>query len=256
MSGILPAVQKTATLRDALEEMRRRGLYHLLVLDGDEVVGVLSVVDAARALVEKLEAAGDVERVDAVRSFFEERVENVSTRPVIVVEEGVGLRDAARIMHSHRIGCLPVIRGDEVTGAICEPDVVKALAESGDRRPVYDHATRRVVYVEPGATLLEALGVMTEGGFRRLPLVERGAVVGVATVHTLLEPLLDDPSLLFHEVRRFARRPVFVDAWSPVSEAAGRILESGVGAVLLEVGGVLAGIFTERDAVRVYALGA
>ncbi len=244
-----------ASIRDALAEMKKHRLYHLLVTRGNEVVGVFSVVDAMRTLVSKLEAAGDVERVDAVRSFFQERIENVATRPVIVVEEGVDLRDAARIMHSHGIGCLPTVRGEEVVGAICEPDIVKALAGSGRRDPVYRFATRRVVYVEPGALVMEALGVMAEGGFRRLPIVENGAVRGITTVHVIMERLVDDPRLLYENVSRVAREARLVKPGVGVSEAAREILESGIGAILLAEDGRVAGIFTERDAVRVYALG-
>ena len=208
-----------------------------------------------RTLVSKLEAAGDVERIDALKSFFDEKVENVSTRPVIVVEEGIGLRDAARIMHSHGIGCLPTVRGEEVVGAICEPDIVAALAESNLRDPVYRFSTRRVVYVEPSALVMEALGVMAEGGFRRLPIVEDGAVKGLTTVHILMEKLVEEPRLLYEDVSRAMVAARLVGPDAPVSRAAREVLESHVGAVLLEAGGKLAGIFTERDAVRVYALG-
>ncbi len=250
---LLPAVQKSATLREALEVMRETRLYHILVLDGDEVTGILSVVDALRALVEKLEAAGDVERVGALRSFFEERVERVSTRPVIVVEEGVSLRDAARIMHHHRIGCLPVIRGERVVSAICEPVIAEALAREGRRDPVYHHATRRVVYVEAESPLMEALGVMAEGGFRRLPVTERGVLSGLLTAPLAMTRLLEDPALLYREVREAAAEPPVLDPWVSVSEAAGVVAGNGLGAVVLVEAGSLAGIFTERDAVRVYA---
>ena len=237
-----------------MAEMRRHKLYHLLVTRGENVVGVFSVVDAMRSLVSKLEAAGDVERIDAVKSFFNERVENVSTRPVIVVDEGVSLKDAARIMHNHGIGCLPTVRGEEVVGAICEPDIVEALAEARIEDPVYMFSTRRVVYAEPTALVMEALGVMAEGGFRRLPVIEDGRVKGITTVHLLMEGLLEDPKLLYREVTRAMTDARLVEPETPVSLAAREILASSIGAVLVARERI-AGIFTERDAVRVYGLG-
>ncbi|AEM38436.1 putative signal transduction protein with CBS domains [Pyrolobus fumarii 1A] len=250
---MLPAVEADARIADAIRVMREYGLYHVLVTSGERVEGILSVVDAARSFMEKLEAAGDVERVDAVRRFFEERVSRLATRPVIVVEEGVSMRDAARIMHSHRIGCLPVVKDDVVTRAICEPDVVRALVEEGRRDPVYRHATRRLVYVEYEATIMEALGVIVEGGFRRLPVLARGALAGITTVHMLMEALVANPKMLYEQVGRVMKPAVTVDLWTPVYKAAEEVLRSNVGAVILVEGGTLAGIFTERDAVRVYA---
>ena len=251
----LPAVPKSASIREALEAMRERGLYHVLVLEEDgSVAGIVSVVDMARRLVEDLEAAGDVERVDAVRRFLETRVEDIETRPVIIADADITLRDAARIMYSRGIGCLPLSRDDTIVGAVCEPDVVAALAEEPLRDPVYNHSTRRLVYAEDSDTVWEALGVMTEGGFRRLPVLARGALAGVTTIHMLVKAVTENPEALYESIApRHLREATTIDPRDPVPQAAARILVSGVGAVLLTVGGVPAGIFTERDAVRVYA---
>ncbi len=252
---ILPAVPRTASIREALETMRRMSLYHLLVLDDDgSVAGIVSVVDAARRLVEDLEASGEVERVNAVKRFLETRVEDIETRPVVIVDEGVGLRDAARIMSARGIGCLPVTRGNTVIDAICEPDIVAALAEQPLQDPVYNYSTRRLVYAEARDTLWEALGVMVEGGFRRLPVTANGRLAGITTIHVLIEAIIEDPNNIYEEISpRHAREATTVDPLEPVNRAAAKILVSGVGAVILAVGGVPAGIFTERDAVRAYA---
>ena len=37
--------------------------------------------------------------------------------------------DAARLMSEHKIGCLPVVEGDELVGILTEADFVKAQVE-------------------------------------------------------------------------------------------------------------------------------
>src|SRR5690606_3353007 len=49
--------------------------------------------------------------------------------PVIAVDENCSLAGAANIMLKHRIGALPIVRGEELVGIITETDIFRAFVE-------------------------------------------------------------------------------------------------------------------------------
>lgn len=57
-------------------------------------------------------------------------VEEAMTRRVITVEEDCPLEEAARILIDHKIGCLPVMRGDQLIGIITESDIFRAMTDA------------------------------------------------------------------------------------------------------------------------------
>jgi acetoin utilization protein AcuB len=57
-------------------------------------------------------------------------VEEAMTRRVITVPEDYPLEDAACILIDHKIGCLPVTRGDQLIGIITESDILQAMTDA------------------------------------------------------------------------------------------------------------------------------
>ena len=63
-------------------------------------------------------------------------VERVMTTDVVTVREDTPLEEAARIMADHRIGGLPVVRGEAVVGMITQTDLFQVFLEMlGARDP-------------------------------------------------------------------------------------------------------------------------
>ena len=63
-------------------------------------------------------------------------VKEIMKENVITTTENTPLEEAARIMADKKIGCLPVIRNDEVVGIITETDLFKIFLElMGAREP-------------------------------------------------------------------------------------------------------------------------
>ncbi len=57
-------------------------------------------------------------------------IHDVMTKHVITVGEDCPLEEAARIMIDHKIGSLPVKRGEQLVGIITETDVFKVMVEA------------------------------------------------------------------------------------------------------------------------------
>lgn len=105
----------------AWTRMRRRGIRHLVVMDGDQLAGVISERDlGGRAGVRHREG-----RV----------VRDLMTRRVASAEPETTLSDAADQMREQLIGSLPVLDGDRLVGIVTATDVFEALG-SEDMGPL------------------------------------------------------------------------------------------------------------------------
>ncbi len=63
-------------------------------------------------------------------------VRDAMIRKVQTVTEDVPIEDAAHIMYSNKIGCLPVVRGDRLAGIITDTDLMRTMMELlGARQP-------------------------------------------------------------------------------------------------------------------------
>ena len=102
------SVQPSDTLADARRELRDHRIHHLLVMDANRVVGLLSYRD----LIGKNE---------------EQQVDAVMSRDVCTVEPWDTLKAAAEMMLGRTHGCLPVIESGRVTGIITTTDLLRAV---------------------------------------------------------------------------------------------------------------------------------
>ncbi|HET7453592.1 MAG TPA: CBS and ACT domain-containing protein [Thermoanaerobaculia bacterium] len=117
MSSPVAAVSPDTTLEDCYRAMRERDIRHLVVRDGDRVLGVVTDRDlrlATSVLAPRPFAPGS--RVDSVMVRDPE-----TARPEDPVE------DAARVMRERKIGCLPVIEAGRAVGIVTSIDLLDAL---------------------------------------------------------------------------------------------------------------------------------
>ena len=109
------SIAPDATVYDALELMADKNIGAVLVMDGENLVGILSERDYARKVILKARFSRDT----LVREIMTEKV--VCVRPDQSVEECMALMTDKRIRH------LPVAEGSKVIGVISIGDAVKAV---------------------------------------------------------------------------------------------------------------------------------
>jgi CBS domain-containing protein len=143
------------------------------------------------------------------------RIEEVMTRDVVTVRPETSVQAAAKLMLDHRISGLPVI--DEhrsLLGIISEGDLIlrQRSWRSRSNRPwwrrffddpealvaeyrkvagttVGEVMTRRVVSISPVYGIETAASILHARGFRRLPVVYEGKLVGIITRGDLVRVL-------------------------------------------------------------------
>jgi len=104
-----------AMVYEALKLMAEKGVGALVVLEADQVVGIISERDYAR----KVSLQGKSDRTTPVREIMTSKV--VYIRPEQSVEECMALMTDKHIRH------LPVLEAGRLVGVISIGDVVKAV---------------------------------------------------------------------------------------------------------------------------------
>jgi acetoin utilization protein AcuB len=176
MQTKLFTVTPETTLAEALRLTGQRGIRHLPVLDGDQLVGILSDRDLKRA------TASSAARLEAHEATLSRRlrVDDAMTRTVITIGPTHAIETAACLMIQERIGALPVTDGDRLVGLVTETDVLRLFvramgaSEPSSRLDIVlgnrPHALAEVVHVveTAGAEISSLMTLASEGGFKEV----------------------------------------------------------------------------------------
>ncbi len=104
----------------AIRTMADRYVGALLVMRGDELVGIVSERDYARKIILKGRASGDTP------------VRDIMTSPVITIGPADTVETCMRLCTDSRVRHLPVVENGKVVGVVSIGDLVKAvISEQG-----------------------------------------------------------------------------------------------------------------------------
>ena len=98
---------------------------HMPVVTGGTLVGVVTERDLLRASLSALSGAGSLER----RAFLHAvEISRVMSHPPITIHPDASVEEAALMMAERKIGCLPVVEGEELVGMVTETDLLRYFA--------------------------------------------------------------------------------------------------------------------------------
>jgi CBS domain-containing protein len=115
------------------------------------------------------------------------------SRDLLSAPADLALTEAAAQMCDKDVGAMLVLDDERLIGILTERDVLRAVGQSaGDDARVGDWMTRDPDTIEPDETTQHAAVLMIHGGFRHLPVVEAGRVVGMLSIRDLMRLVLED----------------------------------------------------------------
>ena len=97
---------------------------HLPVLEEGRVVGVVSQRDLFRSALAVALGYGERAQKTLLKTL---RVKEVMSEPAITISAEATIREAARLMVEHKIGCLPVVEGSTLVGIVTETDILRYI---------------------------------------------------------------------------------------------------------------------------------
>jgi len=103
------------TVFNALQLMADKGIGALLVMEGKQIVGIITERDYAR----KIALKGRTSVLTAVR--------DVMTSAVMFVKPSQTSEECMALMTDHRLRHLPVVEGERLLGLVSIGDLVKAI---------------------------------------------------------------------------------------------------------------------------------
>lgn len=140
-------------------------------------------------------------------------VSQVMSTPVLSAGRDATVAEAAREMRARRVGCV-VVLGEEpggIAGVFTERDMVMRVVGAGRdpaRTPLGDVMTTEVATVDADLPVAKASELVNTRGFRHVPVVAGGRLVGVISMRDLfrlrlrrMELLLDQEVRALHEAQ-------------------------------------------------------
>jgi CBS domain-containing protein len=115
------------------------------------------------------------------------------SRDLLTVEPELPVTEVAKRMVAKDVGAVLVYEGGKLCGILTERDVLRAVADGIDERTlVRDRMTPNPETLDADDTTDHAAVLMIHGGFRHLPVMEAGEVVGVLSIRDLMRIVLED----------------------------------------------------------------
>lgn len=116
-------------------------------------------------------------------------VREVMSTELVTVKPSALMIEAAGVMSAASVGSALVLEEGSLVGIFTERDIMRALertrADAARVSPVSVAMTRDPITIGPDASVGEALDLMLDGGFRHLPVLDAGTLLGVVSMRDL-----------------------------------------------------------------------
>jgi len=259
----------TTPIYGAIQTMTRAGFRRIPITDAGTkaLEGIITATDIVNYLGGGKKFEIIERRYDG--NFFKainEPVILLMTQNVVSINVSAKISDAIELMREKNLGGLPVVDDEKrVKAIITERDIVNLFADKISNVTVSQIMSERVVTALPRTTLFEAERTMVMQGFRRLPVIADGKVVGIITAMDIVRffgsgkvfkylqsktimQILNTPAV------EIATKEVFTIASNvDVGQASKMMREKNIGAMPVVEKGRIVGMVTERDFFKMIA---
>ncbi len=129
-------------------------------------------------------------------SFLCQSVSRIEPATPVTLEESATLHEAILKLKSFKIGCIVIVDAHgAVSGILSERDIVlKTLEPVVDFKKalVTSYMTKDPVCEGPDATLAYVLNLMSQGGFRHIPIVDGDRKpIGIISVKNIVDKIVE-----------------------------------------------------------------
>ncbi|MBO8159947.1 CBS domain-containing protein [Thermosyntropha sp.] len=114
---------------------------------------------------------------------------DIMSTPVKTIPASFTMEEAFRLMLRYGHTGMPVVDGDKIIGVISRRDVDKARMHDLGHVPVKGFMTTDVITASPDTPVAQIQEIMVEKDIGRLPIVEKGRLVGIVSRTDILRTL-------------------------------------------------------------------
>ena len=114
-----------AMVREIFDNLK---FHHLLVVESNKLVGVVSDRDLLKALSPNL---GSISATSKDEATLNKRVHQIMTSKLVTLQPDAEISDAVNLFNTHRISCIPVVDNEFMPlGIVSWRDILRAVAAS------------------------------------------------------------------------------------------------------------------------------
>ncbi len=114
------SIKPDATVYEAIAEMDNRSVGALLVMEGEQLLGIISERDYTRKIVLKQKSSRTTKVLD------------IMTQDIFCAQKEESIDKCMRLMHKHAFRHLPILDGKTVIGMLTVKDVLGSLLSEKD----------------------------------------------------------------------------------------------------------------------------
>ena len=133
MTTELCVLGREACLIDIQELMRKKNIRHIPIVDTGELLGIVSQRD--------LLSATPVSSENQTNVYSDTLVVDIMRSGVETVEPSTSARSAALLLERHKIGCLPVVEGNQLVGIVTSSDFIAVAVNLMEQMEVLEGAS-------------------------------------------------------------------------------------------------------------------
>ncbi len=256
-------IPPTTTIISAIKTMTEKGFRHIPVTDAgtNRLEGMVTSVDVidflgggSKNLLIENHYKGNL--LAAVNASVKEIMQNEADS----ISDGAAIDEAVSKMLDNISGGLPVVDSEGHVRAICtEKDFLRFSGGVMTSKRVAHYMTRKVKSVATDTSIGAVTKMMIDNGFRRVPVVDKGNIIGMVTASDIMHFLGSGDA--FHRLMTgnvhealnepvsslIAKEPVSINKDADMGSAAHLMLDNNIGSLPVMDNGELAGILTEKD---------
>ncbi len=235
------------------------------IIDANETIShALSLFEEVDSLVvmNKNEYEGMLVQKEILRAKIppNAKVKNfVRHAPKVNVNESV--EEIARLMLENDMYQLPIFSDDKLLGVVKADDILLQITSSIGDLPIENFISRDVLHVSPDDNIGKVIKIFREQNISRLPVIENDKLVGIITMHDLMEKVIhpeDKPEYgeFVAEKKRYLKIPVkgvmhdmpyTMPPDAKTKDVIKEMISRNIGGMLIADGKKLIGIVTKRD---------
>ncbi len=114
--------------------------------------------------------------------------------------------EALVLMAEKKIGALMVVEDSEIAGILSERDYARSVIlmdRSSKTTKVREIMSDKVLSVQPDHTIEACMALMTEKGFRHLPVLQQGKLVGVLSMQDLVRSVVEEQKHVISQLESY-----------------------------------------------------
>ena len=262
-------VPPTTTIMSAIKTMTFYGFSRLPVADPGtkRLIGFVTSVDVVDFLGGGLRHNLLREKYGGnIFTAINADITEIMSTNLTYASDKASLNDVLKLMYEKNVGGLPIVDEDiRIKAIITEEDFVRFCRGLDTGLCVEAFMSPHVVTAPAQTTIEKMTRMIIQKGFRRMPVVQDGVLMGMVTASDIMKYLGsgdafekvvtgDIGEVMNQPIKSLIKRSLLVtEKKADLGQAARKMMDNEIGALPVMDKGSLAGILTERDYVRALA---